>query len=185
MDHETNQSNLTPEEQAELNELLRNMQQRDQQQKDEPIFADHKSIPWLALLGAFLGTLPGIILWAIVGSFGITWSLIGAVIVAGAFLVYSKVCERIDGAEESLIGFIGCIVICVIAVYIGVHFAWAGMISSACKEEGYPLSLGECAARLYELLGIMEIRGKFVWAVVKGYLFSIAGVFGLMGKARR
>ena len=186
MDHETNQSNLTPEEQAELNELLRNMQQRDQQQKDEPIFADHKSIPWLALLSAFLGTIPGIIIWAIVGSFGITWSLIGALIVAGALLAYSFACERTGGeAFESLYGFIGVIVVCLIAVYLGVHFAWAGMISSVFKDEGYPLSFGECAARLYELLGIMEIRGKFFWAVIKGYLFSVAGAVWLIGKFKK
>jgi len=175
-------SHMTPEQQAELDEMLRNIQQRDQQ--NDWIFSDHTSIPWLALLGAFLGTIPGIIIWAVVGSLGVTWSLLGALIVAGAFFVYSRACERIEGAAESLFGFIGCIVICIIAVYLGVHFAWAGMICKVFKEEGYPLSIGNCAARLYELLGIMEIRGKFVGAVCKGYLFSLAGVFGLAGKAK-
>ncbi|MCR4644381.1 MAG: hypothetical protein K5695_03100 [Oscillospiraceae bacterium] len=186
MDHETNRSNLTPEQQAELSEMLRNMQQREQQQKDEPIFADHKSIPVLALLAAFLGTIPGIIIWTIVGSFGITWSLVGALIVAGALLAYSFACDRTGGeAFESLFGFIGVIVVCLIAVYLGVHFAWAGMISKVMREEGYPLSFGECAARLYELLGIMEIRGKFVGAVLKGYLFSIIGGIGLLSKVKK
>ncbi len=149
------------------------------------MYEENKSIPWLALVGAFFGTIPGIIVWAIAGSFGVTWALLGALIVAGAFLAYVKVCEHTNGSTESVPGLVGCIIICLIAVYIGVHFAWAGMIHNAVKDTDYALSLGECAARLYELLDLLELKGKFVGGVLKGYLFSALGAFGIFSKAGR
>lgn len=175
-------ANMTPEEQQALDELLANMAKNENASRSDG-FSKDSQIPWLALVGAFLGCVPGIIIWAIAGSFGLTWSLLGALIVAGAFLAYTKVCDHTNADESNLYGLIGVLVICVIAVYLGVHFAWAGQLHNALKEYGYDLSLGECAARLYEFLGLLELRGKFVGAIFKGFAFSALGGFGLFAKA--
>ncbi|MBR3630394.1 MAG: hypothetical protein IKN55_07980 [Oscillospiraceae bacterium] len=97
---------------------------------------ERNDIPWLGILGALIGTIPGVIVWAIAGTFG-------------------------------------------------VHLAWAGQIHNALKDTEYALSLGECIARLYELLGLLELRGKFVGSVLKGYLFSALGGFGIFAKAAK
>ena len=141
-----------------------------------------KSIPWLPLIGAFIGSIPGILLWALLGSFGITASLVGALIVGGAFLAYGIVCDLTGTPSDNVYGWIGCVIICLIAVYFGVHFAWAGMISNAMKEFDEEISVGKCAADLYTLLGQLEMRGKFVGAVFKGYLFSLIGAGAVFSK---
>ena len=145
----------------------------------------NNSIPWLALGAAIVGTIPGIIIWTIVGSLGFTISLIGALIVAGAFLAYLKVCTMTNGNAESAVGIIACIIICVIAVYVGVHFEWAGTFHNELKGTGYELSFGQCVSQLFDLLELAEVRGDYIGAVLKSYLFSAAGAFTIFSKAAK
>lgn len=168
-----NQSNLTPEEQAELHELLANLKQ------DQTQTSRSESIPWLALLGAALGSIPGILAWFGLGMLGVTWALVGAVIVIGVFFLYDK----FGGETDNQYGIIGCVLICLIAVYLGVHLAWSGQLYQAINEDYHLMSFGECVTGLYNALDILEIRGKFVGAVLKGYLFAGLGAFGVFGKA--
>ena len=56
------------------------------------------------------------------------------------------------------------------------------MICNAMKEFEEEISVGKCAADLYTLLGQLGMRGKFVGAVFKGYLFSLIGAGALFAK---
>lgn len=171
------QHELTPEEQAELNEMLARLHEQDAGRSQSHPSA--QNIPWLALLGAALGAIPGILVWFGIGMLGYTWSLAGALIVIGVFFLYDKC----GGDMDNLFGVIGCVLVCVIAVYLGTHLAWAGHLHKALAE--YDISFGECVGKLYEYLGMIELKGKFFFAVLKGYLFAGLGAFWAFSKAHR
>ena len=164
------QHQWTLEEQAELNEMLTRMNAPEQKSTE--------SIPWLALVGAAIGALPGILVWFGIGMIGYTWSLVGALIVIGVFFLYDK----FGGETDNQFGVIGCVLICLIAVYLGVHLSWAGQLHKAVGAE-YSISFGECVGKLYQYLNIMELKGEFFFSVLKGYLFAGLGAFGAFSKA--
>ena len=164
-------ANMTPEEQQALDELLANMAKHNAEPKQT------ENVPWLAILGAALGAIPGIFAWFGIGMLGYTWSLVGAVIVMGVFFMYDK----FGGEGDNQYGVIGCILICLIAVYLDVHLAWAGQFHKVLQEDG-DITFAECVTRLYEFLDVLEIKGKFVFAVLKGYLFAGLGAFGIFSK---
>ena len=142
------------------------------------MYEDSNSVPWKGLLGALLGVIPGVFLWALLGSFGITWSLIGAVIVIGVVFLYTL----FGGDIENKYGLIGCLIICLVGVYFGVHLAWSARLSHALNEAGLDYSMSKCAFNLFELLDMAEIKSKYFFAVLKGYLFAIGGGFGILAK---
>ena len=135
------------------------------------------NVPWLALAGAFLGSIPGILVWLGIGMLGYTWAMVGAVIVIGVFFLYDK----FGGEVDNQYGIIGCILICLLAVYLGEHLAWAGQFSKTLSD--YDYTFADCIFRLYELLDFSELKGKFIGSVLKGYLFAGLGAFGVFGKA--
>lgn len=133
----------------------------------------------LPAIGAVIGSIPGMLIWALLGSFGFTWALIGLIIVAGAFIGYGM----FGGDTSSGQGLITCIVVVLIAVYCGAHLAWSMQLHSALKEYDVDVSLGDCIAHLHAFLGIMELRGKFIGSLLTDYLFAGLGAFGFFRRA--
>lgn len=142
------------------------------------MYEDSNSVPWKGLLGALIGVIPGVFLWALLGSFGITWAMIGALIVIGAVFLYTL----FGGDTDNKYGLIGCLIICLAGVYFGVHLAWSARLSYALKQAGVDYSLSHCAFNLFELLDLAELKGKYFFAVLKGYLFAGAGGYGYFAK---
>lgn len=136
------------------------------------------NVPWKALLGAALGTIPGIFAWAGLGYLGVTWALVGLVIVFGAFWMYDK----FGGESDNQYGVIGVVILCILAVYCGVHLSWSLQLYGALKDEG-DISLSNCITRLFPVLDYLDLKGKYVLAVLKGYLFAALGAGGLIGRA--
>ena len=142
------------------------------------MYNDTNSVPWKGLLGALIGVIPGVFIWAVLGSFGVTWALIGALIVIGAVFLYGL----FGGDLDNKYGLIGILIICALGVYFGVHLAWSARLSYALTKAGADYSLGQCAFNLFELLDLAELKGKYFFAVLKGYLFAFAGGFGYLAK---
>lgn len=133
----------------------------------------------LPVIGAVIGSIPGMLIWAFLGSLGFTWALIGLVIVAGAFIGYGM----LGGDVSCTQGFITCMVVVVVAVYCGAHLAWSMQLHSALKEYDYDISLSDCILHLHAFLGIMELKGKFIGSLLTDYLFAGLGTFGYFRRA--
>ncbi|MBQ8078751.1 MAG: hypothetical protein IJ236_02240, partial [Oscillospiraceae bacterium] len=105
-------------------------------------------------------------------------ALVGLVIVFVAFWMYYKFC----GESDNQYGVIGVVILCILAVYCGVHLSWSLQLYGALKDEG-DISLSNCITRLFSVLDYLDLKGKYVLAVLKGYLFAALGAGGLIGRA--
>lgn len=132
---------------------------------------------WKPILGAVVGSIPGLILWTIAGYFGFTWALLGLAIVAGAFMGY----EKMGGNVISKSGLITCVLVVLVAVYLGAHLSWAMRLHSALVEYDFnDISLSDCVRHLHAFLDILGMKGKFIGSLLVDYLFAALGAFGFI-----
>lgn len=144
------------------------------------MYEEERNPFWRGLIGAIIGSIPGLVLWVIVGFFGVTWSLIGMLIVFGTFMGY----EKLGGKPDSQSGIASCLLVMIVAVYLGVHLSWSMQLYSALVNYGYEdVTRFMCVEHLHQFLSILDLNGKFIGAVVKGYFFAAVGGFGLIAKA--
>lgn len=127
------------------------------------------------ILGAVIGSIPGMILWTIAGYFGITWALLGLLIVAGTLIGY----EKMGGSVVSLAGLITCAAVILITVYLGAHLSWSMLLHKAYAEAGYDNSTIDCIFYLHHFLDIAELKGDFIRSLLTDYLFAGIGAWGL------
>lgn len=132
------------------------------------------------IAGAVIGSLPGILLWVILGYLGFTAAIVGFVIAFGILFGYEKFGGAVDKSA-----FIICAVVMILAVYAGEHMSWAVVVHSALKEYDDEITLGDCASNLFSILDLAELKGEFIGSLVKGYLFAFLGAFGLIKKMAR
>lgn len=123
------------------------------------------------ILGAILGSLPGIILWVIIGYFGYTAAIVGFVIAAGIIIGYGKF-----GGPASTVGFAVCALVMLVAIYLGVHLSW-----SAVLFEWNP-NLMDSIFGLYKHLALRDGVMDFLKSLGMGYLFGFLGGAGLISK---
>lgn len=125
------------------------------------------------ILGAVLGSLPGIILWIIVAYLGYTAAIVGFVIALGIIFGYSKFGGPLNGAGVAV-----CIAVMVVALYAGVHLSWSAML--------YPIhpSIPSVVFGLYGYLSKYSMIGDFLGSLGMGYLFGLLGGVGTISKMR-
>lgn len=133
-----------------------------------------------SVLGAVIGSIPGILLWIILGYAGITASIVGFVIAFGIIFGYEKC-----GGWFDKTGMIVCGIVLLLSIYIGEHMAWAVVLHDALKEYSNEISLGDCVKELHSMLDLLEMKTDFMFDLVKGYVFALLGAFGLIRKALR
>lgn len=132
------------------------------------------------VLGAIIGSIPGLILWIIVGCLGYKVALLGLLIGAGIIFGY----EKMGGYVVSAAGVITCIAVMIVTVYLGAHFVWAISLKSALSELDVDnISLGFCVTHLYSFLDLTGLRLRFVIDLLLDYVFAGIGAFGLLRKA--
>lgn len=131
------------------------------------------------ILGAVIGSIPGMILWTIAGYFGVTWALLGLLIVAGTLIGY----EKLGGTVMSLPGLITCTAVILIAVYMGAHLAWSMQLHSAYQKSGYNNSTLDCIFYLHHFLEMADMKKDFFSSLLTDYLFAGIGAFGFIRKA--
>ena len=130
---------------------------------------------WKGIAGAVIGSLPGILLWVILGYLGFTAAIVGFVIAFGILFGYGK----FGGAADKS-AIIICVVTMLVAVFAGEYLSWAVVVHSALKE--YDITLGDCVSNLFSILDLAEMKSDFVFSLLKGYLFAFLGAFGLIRK---
>lgn len=128
------------------------------------------------ILGAVIGSIPGMILWTIAGYFGVTWALLGLLIVAGTLIGY----EKMGGTVVTLQGLITCAAVILIAVYLGAHLSWAMHLHNAYAKLGYDNSVIDCVFYLHHFLDMADMKGKFISSLLTDYLFAGLGAFGFI-----
>ncbi|MDE5737964.1 MAG: hypothetical protein K2H93_06340 [Oscillospiraceae bacterium] len=132
------------------------------------------------ILGAVIGSIPGILLWILLGYIGFTASIVGFVIAFGILFGYNLLCSDIDKT-----GMIICIIVLLIAIYIGEHMTWSIVVYKSLKEYSEEITLGDCIKNLSSILKLIEMKGDFIFSVVKGYLFGLLGAFSAVKKLLR
>ncbi|MDE5792643.1 MAG: hypothetical protein K2H66_03860 [Oscillospiraceae bacterium] len=132
------------------------------------------------ILGAVLGSIPGILLWILLGYIGFTASIVGFVIAFGILFGYNLLCGELDKT-----GTIICVIVLLIAIYVGEHMTWSVVIYKSLKEYSEEITLGDCVKNLGSILKLVEMKGDFVASVFKGYLFGLLGAFSAVKKLLR
>ena len=133
------------------------------------------------ILGAVIGSIPGILLWILLGYIGYTSAIVGFVMAIGIIFGFVKM----GGDLMSGAGIAVCVVVLLIAIYVGEHMSWAVSLSKELKEIDEAYTAGFCASHLYDLLELGEIKGSFFLSLGQGYLFGILGAFGTFKKVLR
>ena len=89
-------------------------------------FAVSQGSPVLSLvfgvIGAMVGAIPGFLLLLFLGKIGYVAALSGAVLAGGAFFGYGLATSKNDAPDSA--GLIICVIVCIIAVYLGVRICW-------------------------------------------------------------
>ncbi len=120
------------------------------------------------ILGAVIGSLPGLILWVILGYFGWTVGYVGLLIAFGVTFGYMKM-----GGEMSKAGAAVCIVTLLVTIYLGVHLSWSMYLFDMRPN----LGLGTC---IFGLFDYIIDAGEFVKSLLIGYVFGILGASGVL-----
>ncbi len=125
------------------------------------------------LLGAVLGSIPGLALWVILGYFNIFSAYAGLVIAFGIMIGYSKL-----GGDVTAAGVVLCIAVLLVTIYLGVHLSWSAQI-----YEWQP-DLQMAVFGLYDWLHKRGLVGSFFGDLGMGYLFGILGAVGVIRRTR-
>ncbi len=119
-------------------------------------------------LGAVIGSLPGLIVWVILGYFGWTVGYVGLLIAFGIMFGYTKL-----GGELSKTGGIICIAVMLVTIYLGVHLTFSVYL----MEMRPNLGLFECVFNLFDYIADMS---GFLKTLLIGYVFGILGASGML-----
>lgn len=119
------------------------------------------------MLGAILGSIPGIALWIIVGKLGYIVAIIGALIGAGALFGYKLLGRSLDRR-----GVVLTTIWVLIAVYLSNHIAVTWTIYDEVKYFG--ITFGEIFTSLLDLMRDFGVMREFIMDLLFGYVFTIA-----------
>ena len=129
----------------------------------------------LGILGAFIGSILGCIVWLIIFKLGYVASFAGLVIGIGALKGYEKLGKTLDKK-----GVIATIFVIIVSVFFVNKFAWATSAYSELKEY---LTFFECYSGLNELLEYSELTSSYNESLVMGYVMTAIGCFTLIKNA--
>ena len=79
------------------------------------------------VIGALIGSIPGIIIWILIGRFGIIASLSGAILAGGVFMGY-KFTQKNEVLSKRT-GIIICVLVIIFAIHISQKISWCMQLS--------------------------------------------------------
>ncbi|MFQ8922600.1 MAG: hypothetical protein ACLR60_11950 [Clostridium paraputrificum] len=123
------------------------------------------------VIGAFLGSLVGVILWILLYNFGYIASISGLVMVICAIKGYEKF-----GGEINKVGMVIILIMTIIMVYIATHLSYGVEIYSTFKIDGVTIFDGVKSVGMF-LDEIPEVKSSFIKDLLMGYLFTLVGTF--------
>lgn len=118
-------------------------------------------------VGAFLGSLIGVVLWVIIGKLGYIAGIAGAVMAISALFGYEKLGRKL-GKKGTVI----CIIILIVMVYFSTKLSWAIDAYDAFKEEEQRIGIFEAYKILPQLIKENNIQLVFYKDLMIGYALT-------------
>ena len=118
----------------------------------------------LGIIGAILGSIPGLIVWLLLSKLGVIAAISGVILIAGTLLGYSFFAKKV-----SALGFIFCIAVVLFMVFFATKLSWCIEIHSEFKDF---LTFKECFSDFSSLLKAAECTGLFIRDLFMGYLIT-------------
>lgn len=132
------------------------------------------------LVGAFLGSLVGVVLWLVVYKLGYIAGISGAVMVICAMMGYNKFGKKLD-----LKGIIICVVLCIGMIYISERLSVSMELYQEFSDYGYDVSFFDCYKSMYDVLDAADTMSSFWGELAVGYLlFVVASVSYIINSIR-
>ena len=130
------------------------------------------------IIGAIVGTIPGIALMIILGQIGYVASIAGFVMAAGALYGY-----KLLGKKTSVKGVVISIVIMIAMIYLGERISWTISLVRELSEYFEDVSFMAVFTSFHGLLGELEVGSQFLVDLLMVYGFSVLGAFSTIKKA--
>lgn len=122
------------------------------------------------LIGAFLGSLIGCVLWILIYKLGYIAGIAGAVTAICAMKGYEMLGGHLDKK-----GVIGSVIIMLISIFLANKLAWSWEAYDALKDYGY--TFFDCYRVLGEILEESALTGSYYGDLAIGYLLTIVCSF--------
>lgn len=117
------------------------------------------------LVGAFLGSLIGAVLWVIIYNFGFIAGIAGAVTAVCALKGYELLGKSLDKK-----GVICSIIIVIITIFLANKFAWSWEIFDVYTNEfGYEMTFFDAFLSADEIIAYSELTGDYYKDLIIGY----------------
>lgn len=135
------------------------------------------------ILGAVIGAIPGMLLWIIVGKLGFIFSAIGILIAAGSVYGFGLMTKK--GNLPIALGLAVCAVVFLLAIYFAVRIEYAWELASVFAEEGMSeFTFFKCFFHLGEIFDLFDLKGEYIWGLIKAEFFGLLGGFAVLFKRR-
>lgn len=121
------------------------------------------------LVGAFLGSLVGVVVWVLIYQLGYIAAIGGLIMVVAVIKGY-----EIFGGRLSLGGTIACVVLSVAMLFLAHYSCYAFEVYKAFSAE-YEVSFFECFQALPAFFEDSDLRTSFIGELVIGYLLMAVG----------
>lgn len=134
-----------------------------------------------ALIGAMLGAVPAMLLWAVLHKPGIIFSSVcGFIMLLGEIIVCERVMRK-SGKLNTGAMLVICAVIAAADIYLCERFVFACQLSDYLHTYGDLLSadLKECFMNFDRELVLFQSRGYFILSLALSYFFAVLG--GILG----
>ncbi len=117
------------------------------------------------LLGAVVGAIPGIL------------------IAAGSVFGFGFMTKK--GNPPMVLGMAICAVVFLLAIFFAVRIEYAWELSSLLAEEGIgEFTFFRCFLHLGEIFELFDLKGEYIWGLIKAELFGLLGGFAILFKRR-
>jgi len=125
----------------------------------------------MGIVGAFIGSLAGVILIILLDMVGFVASLAGFVMGYATFYMYEKLAGTISKK-----GVIICILVMILMTLIGENISWSIAIS-----KGANIPFKDVLSNFYEIIKLdSSIKKDYLISLVMVYLFNVVGAFGII-----
>mgnify|MGYP001176946402 FL=1 len=128
----------------------------------------------LGVIGAILGSIPGLVVWLLLSKLGVIAAISGVVLIAGTLFGYNFFAKKI-----STFGFVFCTAVVLFMVYFATKLSWCIEIHSECKDI---LTFKECFSEFSSLLKLTACKGSFIRDLFMGYLITAISAVGAYKK---
>ena len=132
--------------------------------------AEKRAFPVLpGVVGALLGSIPGILLWIILGQVGFIAGICGWLMIRGAILGYGKLAGGIDRRGE-ILSTIVALLMPIVSEYLGIAVSVYRNF-----HESYGVTVGEAVSSVPLYLAEPDVIQGVIFSLIIGYVLIAIG----------